>query len=126
MENFKIKTTQVVSAEIELPQYFKVGDLNFIKVINEDLHLHVSKDDFDIQLYPEIKLKPNRILYWFESHKWDEITEEEFWAVYFETKYLIPGKILIPGKKLAFFFLNYFFNSTLKCWTGVFNCRIQL
>ena len=76
MENFKIKTTQVVSAEIELPQYFKVGDLNFIKVINEDLHLHVSKDDFDIQLYPEIKLKPNRILYGFESHKWDEITEE--------------------------------------------------
>lgn len=89
MENFKIKTTQVVSAEIELPQYFKVGDLNFIKVINEYMHLHVSKDDFEIQLYPEIKLKPNRILYWFESHKWEEITEEEFWAVYFETKYLI-------------------------------------
>ncbi len=89
MENFKIKTTQVVSAEIELPQYFKVGDLIFIKVINEAIHLHVSKAEFDIQLYPEIKLKPNRMLYWFESHKWDEITEEEFLEVYFETKYLI-------------------------------------
>jgi len=89
MENFKIKTTQVVSTEIELPQYFKVGDLNFIKVINQDLHLHISKDDFKIELYPEIKIKSNRNLYWFEAHKWTEITEEEFWAVYFETKYLI-------------------------------------
>jgi hypothetical protein len=89
MENFKIKTTQVVSTEIELPQYFKVGDLNFIKVINEDMHLHVSRDDYEIQLYPEIKLKPNRILYWFESHKWDEITEDEFYTAYYQAKNLI-------------------------------------
>jgi hypothetical protein len=89
MENFKIKTTQVVSTEIELPQYFRVGDLNFIKVLDYDMHLHVSKEDFKIQIYPEIKLKPNRILYWFESHKWNEITEDEFYAVYYETKYLI-------------------------------------
>jgi hypothetical protein len=89
MENFKIKTTKVVSTEIELPQYFKVGDLNFIKVINEDMHLHVSRDDYEIQLYPEIKLKPNRILYWFESHKWDEITEDEFYTAYYQAKNLI-------------------------------------
>ena len=89
MENFKIKTTTVVSAEIELPQYFRVGDLNFIKVIDYEMHLHVNKEDLKIQLYPEIKLKPNRILYWVESHKFIEITEDEFFAVYYETKYLI-------------------------------------
>jgi hypothetical protein len=89
MENFKIKTTQIVVAEIELPQYFKVGDLNFIKVLSDDMHIHVSKADFKIQLYPEIKLKPNKILYWFDAHKWTEITEDEFFAVYYETKYLI-------------------------------------
>ena len=89
MENFKIQTTQVVKSEIELPQYFRVGDLNFIKVLNDHMHLHVSKEEFEIELYPEIKLKPNRILYWFEAHKWDEITEDEFYTVYYETKNLI-------------------------------------
>jgi hypothetical protein len=89
MENFKITTRQIINAELELPQYFKVGDLNFIRVLNENLHLHVSKEDFRLELYPDIKLKPNRILYWFESHEWKEITEEEFFNVYYETLYLI-------------------------------------
>jgi hypothetical protein len=91
MENFKIKTTQIVVAEIELPQYFKVGDLNFIKVLSDDMHIHVSKADFKIQLYPEIKLKPNKILYWFDAHKWTEIVDTEFYSVYFETRNLIEN-----------------------------------
>jgi hypothetical protein len=89
MENFKITTKQVINTEIELPQFFRVGDLNFIKVLNDQMHLHVSKEDFKLELYPDIKLKTNRVLYWFESHTWDEITEEEFLDVYYETKYLI-------------------------------------
>jgi hypothetical protein len=89
MENFKITTKQVINTEIELPQFFKVGDLNFIKVLNDQMHLHVSKEDFKLELYPDIKLKTNRVLYWFESHTWEEITEEEFLDVYYETKYLI-------------------------------------
>ena len=89
MENFKITTKQVINTEIELPQFFKVGDLNFIKVLNDQMHLHVSREDFKLELYPDIKLKTNRVLYWFESHTWEEITEEEFLDVYYETKYLI-------------------------------------
>ena len=89
MENFKITTKQVINTEIELPQFFRVGDLNFIKVLNDQVHLHVSKEDFKLELYPDIKLKTNRVLYWFESHTWEEITEEEFLDVYYETKYLI-------------------------------------
>jgi hypothetical protein len=89
MENFKITTKQVINTEIELPQFFRVGDLNFIKVLNDKMHLHVSKEDFKLELYPDIKLKTNRVLYWFESHTWDEITEEEFLDAYYETKYLI-------------------------------------
>jgi hypothetical protein len=89
MENFKITTKQVINTEIELPQFFRVGDLNFIKVLNDQMHLHVSKEDFKLELYPDIKLKTNRVLYWFESHTWEEITEEEFLDVYYETKYLI-------------------------------------
>jgi hypothetical protein len=89
MENFKITTKQVINTEIELPQFFRVGDLNFIKVLNDQMHLHVSKEDFKLEIYPDIKLKTNRVLYWFESHTWEEITEEEFLDVYYETKYLI-------------------------------------
>ena len=89
MENFKITTKQVINTEIELPQFFRVGDLNFIKVLNDQMHLHVSREDFKLELYPDIKLKTNRVLYWFESHTWEEITEEEFLDVYYETKYLI-------------------------------------
>ena len=89
MENFKIKTKQVVHSEIELPQFFRVGELNYIKVINEQMHLHVSKEDFKIDLYPDIKLKPNRILYWFDDYEITEVTEDEFLTAYFETKYLI-------------------------------------
>ena len=69
--------------------YSVVGDLNFIKVLNDQMHLHVSKEDFKLEIYPDIKLKTNRVLYWFESHTWEEITEEEFLDVYYETKYLI-------------------------------------
>jgi hypothetical protein len=89
MENFKITTKQVINTEIELPQFFRVGELNFIKVLNDQMHLHVSREDFKLELYPDIKLKTNRVLYWFESHTWEEITEEEFLDVYYETKYLI-------------------------------------
>ena len=89
MENFKITTKQVINTEIELPQFFRVGELNFIKVLNDQMHLHVSKEDFKLELYTDIKLKTNRVLYWFESHTWEEITEEEFLDVYYETKYLI-------------------------------------
>lgn len=95
MENFKITTKQVVNSEIELPQFFRVGELNYIKVINEQMHLHVSKEDFKIDLYPDIKLKPNRVLYWFENHDWTEITEDEFLTAYFETKYLIEKTAII-------------------------------
>ena len=95
MENFKITTKQVVNSEIELPQFFKVGELNYIKVINEQMHLHVSKEDLKIDLYPDIKLKPNRVLYWFENHDWAEITEDEFLTAYFETKYLIEKTAII-------------------------------
>ncbi len=95
METFKIKTRQVVNSEFELPQYFKVGDLNFIKVLNEQMHLHVSKQDWRADLYPDIKLKPNRVLYWFETHDWTEITEDEFLTAYFETKYLIEKTAII-------------------------------
>ena len=89
MENFKITTKQVINTEIELPQFFRVGELNFIKVLNDQMHLHVIWEDFKLELYPDIKLKTNRVLYWFESHTWEEITEEEFLDVYYETKYLI-------------------------------------
>jgi hypothetical protein len=89
MENFKITTKQVINTEIELPQFFRVGELNFIKVLNDQMHLHVSKEDFKLELYPDIKIKTNRVLYWFESHTWEEITEEEFLDAYYETKYLI-------------------------------------
>lgn len=95
MENFKITTKQVVNSEIELPQFFKVGELNYIKVINEQMHLHVSKEDFKIDLYPDIKLKPNRVLYWFETYDWEEVTEDEFLTAYFETKYLIEKIAII-------------------------------
>jgi hypothetical protein len=89
MENFKITTKQVINSEIELPQFFRVGDLHFVKLLNDNIHLHVSKGELRLELYPDIKIKPNRVLYWFENHNWNEVTEEEFWAVYFETKYLI-------------------------------------
>lgn len=95
MENFKITTKQVVNSDIELPQFFRVGELNYIKVINEQMHLHVSKEDFKIDLYPDIKLKPNRVLYWFDDYEITEVTEDEFLTAYFETKYLIEKIAII-------------------------------
>ena len=95
MENFKITTKQVVNSEIELPQFFRVGELNYIKVINEQMHLHVSKEDWRADLYPDIKLKPNRVLYWFETYDWQEVSEDEFLTAYFETKYLIEKTAII-------------------------------
>ena len=95
METFKIKTKEVINSEIELPQFFRVGELNYIKVINEQMHLHVSKEDFKIDLYPDIKLKPNRVLYWFDDYEITEVTEDEFLTAYFETKYLIEKIAII-------------------------------
>ena len=95
MENFKITTKQVVNSEIELPQFFRVGDLNYIKVLNDNIHLHVSKAELHLELYPDIKLKPNRVLYWFENHEWQEVNEDEFLTAYFETKYLIEKTAII-------------------------------
>lgn len=91
MENFKITTKQVINSEIELPQFFRVGDLNFIKVLNDNIHLHISKPDLRLELYPDIKIKSNRVLYWFENHEWEEVSEDEFLTAYFETKYLIEN-----------------------------------
>ena len=91
MENFKITTKQVINSEIELPQFFRVGDLHFVKLLNDNIHLHVSKGELSLELYPDIKIKPNRVLYWFENHNWNEVTEEEFLTAYFETKYLIEN-----------------------------------
>jgi hypothetical protein len=89
MENFKVQTTKVVNAEFDLPQFIQVGELNFIKIINERMHLHVSKHDVKTELYADIKLKTNRVLYWFQDHQWQEITEDEFLSAYYETQYLI-------------------------------------
>jgi|LakMenEpi03Aug12_release.lakeMendotaPanAssembly.Ray.scaffolds.fasta_scaffold1399150_2 hypothetical protein len=91
MENFKITTKQVINSEIELPQFFRVGELNYVKLLNDNIHLHVSKGELMLELYPDIKIKPNRVLYWFENHNWNEVTEEEFLTAYFETKYLIEN-----------------------------------
>lgn len=89
MENFKITTIQFINKEIELPEFFRVSDLHFIKIIDEKIHLHVTKAELKLELYPEIKIKSNRVLNWFEDYNWGEITEDEFWSAYFETKWSI-------------------------------------
>lgn len=89
MENFTVKTSRVINAEFELPQFIRVGELNFIKIVNQQMHLHVSKHDATTDLYADIKLKTNRVLYWFEDHQWQEITEDEFLSAYYETQYMI-------------------------------------
>lgn len=91
MENFKITTKQVINSEIELPQFFRVGDLNYVKLLNDNIHLHVSKGELMLELYPDIKIKPNHVLYWFENHNWEEVIEDDFLTAYFETKYLIEN-----------------------------------
>lgn len=89
MEKISINVEKFVQFEIDLPKYLKVSPRFFIKILNEDLHLYVGKDDQISGLLPEIDIKKNNILSWVNSFKWEAITEEEFMSAYFETKYLI-------------------------------------
>ena len=89
MEKFSIIVDQFVEHEINLPKYLKVGPRMFIKIISDDFHLYVGKDDPISGLLPEIDIKKNKLLSWVNSFKWEHITEDEFLTAYFETKYLI-------------------------------------
>lgn len=89
MEKICITVEKYVQFEQSLPKYLKVSPRFFIKILNEDLHLYVGKDDEISGLLPEIDIKKNNILSWINSFKWEAITEEEFLTAYFETKYLI-------------------------------------
>jgi hypothetical protein len=89
MEKISINVEKFVQFEIDLPKYLKVSPRFFIKILNEDLHLYVGKDDQISGLLPEIDIKKNNILSWVNSFKWEAITEDEFMSAYFETKYLI-------------------------------------
>lgn len=89
MEKISINVEKFVQYEIDLPKYLKVSPRFFIKILNEDLHLYVGKDDQFSGLLPEIDIKKNNILSWVNSFKWEAITEDEFLSAYFETKYLI-------------------------------------
>lgn len=89
METITIKVEQFVQHEINLPKFIKISPRFFIKVINDDFHLYVGKDDQISGLLPELEIKKNTLLSWIISFKWEEITEDEFLSAYFETKYLI-------------------------------------
>jgi hypothetical protein len=86
MENFKIKISETTYNEIELPKYIRIGSRMFIKIINQDYHIHVSLFDKSADLYPEIEYRKNNLLGWFAPHQWDAITEEEFYTAYYESK----------------------------------------
>ncbi len=89
MEKISITVEKFVQYEEALPKYLKVSPRFFIKILNEELHLYVGKDDQFSGLLPEIDIKKNTILSWVNSFKWEAITEDEFLTAYFETKYLI-------------------------------------
>lgn len=89
METITITVEKFVQYEEKLPKYFKVTPRFFIKILNEDLHLYVGKNDEISGLLPEIDIKKNTLLSWVNSFKWQPITEDEFLTAYFETKYLI-------------------------------------
>ena len=89
METISINVEKFVQYEIDLPKYLKVSPRFFIKILNEDVHLYVGKDDQNSGLLPEIEIKKNSLLSWVNSFKWEIISEDEFLSAYFETKYLI-------------------------------------
>ena len=89
METISINVEKFVQYEIDLPKYLKVSPRFFIKILNEDVHLYVGKDDKNSGLLPEIEIKKNSLLSWVNSFKWEIISEDEFLSAYFETKYLI-------------------------------------
>ena len=89
METITINVEKFVQYEQALPKYLKVSPRFFIKILNEELHLYVGKDDEISGLLPEIDIKKNSILSWVNSFKWEAITEDEFLSAYFETKYII-------------------------------------
>lgn len=89
MEKISINVEKFVQFEIDLPKYLKVTPRFFIKILNEEKHLYVGKDDPVSGLLPEIDIKKNNVLSWVNSFKWEAITEDEFLTAYFETKYLI-------------------------------------
>lgn len=89
METISINVEKFVQYEIDLPKYLKVSPRFFIKILNEDVHLYVGKDDQNSGLLPEIEIKKNNLLSWVNSFKWEIISEDEFLSAYFETKYLI-------------------------------------
>lgn len=89
MEKISINVGKFVQHEVDLPKYLKVAPRYFVKILNDDLHLYVGKNDEMSGLLPDIEIKKNNILGWVTKFEWEEITEDEFLSAYFETKYLV-------------------------------------
>lgn len=94
MENFTLKITEMVTNTITLPQYFQRNEGDFYKILNDKTYLNVvyygnNPDRFGLYLYPKIVVFSNDLLHGIRLAEIKEITEDEFYSVYFDAKNLI-------------------------------------
>lgn len=85
MKKFKIKSQETILSERELPEFFKVGNLNYIKIVNEEIHINVNIGGLVAYICPEIRLKPNTMLGWFTDNELEEVSKDQWYAAYDET-----------------------------------------
>ena len=85
MKNLQVKTTRVIEDSITIPEYFKIDDSQYYRIVNEKTYVLVYFHDLNketmeaLTIYPEIQVKRVDHLYIHVQGK-DivEITKEQF------------------------------------------------
>lgn len=85
MKNLTLKTTKIIEGTIEVPEYFKIDDFQYYRIVNEKTYVIVYFHDLTKQemealtIYPEIQVKRVDHLYIHVQNKEIiEMTKEQF------------------------------------------------
>ena len=85
MKNLTLKTTKIIEGTTEVPEYFKIDNFQYYRIVNENTYVVVYFHDLTKQemealtIYPEIQVKRVDHLYIHVQNK-DivEINKEQF------------------------------------------------
>ena len=85
MKNLQVKTSRVIEDSLTVPEYFKIDECQYYRIVNEKTYVVVYFHDFTkekmeaLTIYPEIQVKRVDHLYIHVQNKGIvEITKEQF------------------------------------------------
>ena len=85
MKNLTLKTTKIVEGTTVVPEYFRINQSQYYKIVSEKTYVVVSfygttKEEMEgLTIYPEIQVKMVEHLYiYIQDQNIVEITKEQF------------------------------------------------